>query len=312
MENILSTEQQSVQPQATEVPAEAAQAPVENIQQEAPANFQDLLSEELRSQANLSDFKTADDLAKSYLNAQKMIGNSIRIPSEDASPEAKADFYNKLKDLEGVIVKPTSEEDYSDYYNKLGRPSTSAEYKLDSVLESVGLEISDSINDELSGFKDLAYEMGLTNDQASKLLALRADEIKAADEAANMSIELGQKRLHEIWGQDYDNRLNAAKQVAKIYNEKYSTEMNELLNSSAANNPALLAMMSELATVYKEKGHEGMQKSNFGITPEEASNKIAEKRADKGFMTAYLDDSNPAHKQAVNEMAKLYQLAKSS
>jgi hypothetical protein len=70
-----------------------------------------------------------------------------------------------------------------------------------------------------------------------------------------------------------------------------------------------LNILSELAVIHKEKGHEGMSGSQFGTTPDEALQKISDKRADPGFMKAYHDDVHPGHKQAVEEMKRLYALA---
>ena len=85
--------------------------------------------------------------------------------------------------------------------------------------------------------------------------------------------------------------------------------MAELVNSPAGNNPVLLQMLSELAGSYKEKGHTGAQSVQFGMTPEGALSKIADKKADRGFMEAWGDAMHPTHKQAVAELTSLYELA---
>jgi len=61
------------------------------------------LPTELQSEKSLQSFKDLPALAKSYVEAQKMIGGSIRLPKPDAPPEER----------EKVI---------GDIYTKLGRP----------------------------------------------------------------------------------------------------------------------------------------------------------------------------------------------
>jgi hypothetical protein len=305
-------------PEVVETPVEAVtQEPVSEAsvetQTESPAvtnepavEFISTLSEDLQGMSNLKDFKTADDLAKSYVELQRMVGNSVRIPAEDASPEAKKEFLDKIKGIDGVLLK-----DDESLLNKLGKPETSDMYNLDEVMKDKDLTGVPHFDEELEDFKKIAHEAGLTNEQASKLVDMRVQTISAQESRMEEDKEQASAELKKTWGEDFDNRLNGAKRVAKVYSEKYGDHMNALINSPAGNNPALLNMMSELAVVYKEKGHEGMSGAHFGLTPEGAANKIAEKKADVGFMRAYMDDMAPGHKQAVAELQKLYGIANS-
>ena len=291
---------ESAAPEA--VAPEAAPAPVE-----APT-LEGLLSEDLRSEANLKDFKDVNSLAKSYLNAQAMIGSSVRIPSEDASDEAKAEFLNKIKDVPGIILEPKTDEDKAEFYNRLGRPESAEAYSLEELVTN---ELADvpHIGDELADFKAIAHEAGLTDAQAKALVSKRMDTLKSMQEQQLLRQEETQAELKKVWGTDYDNRLNAAKSVAKIYQEKYPDQMNELINGPAGNNAAFLNMLSEMAVMFKEQGHAGVSSTNFGMTPAQAQAKIAEKRADVGFMKAYTDEMHPGHNKAVADLNKLYQLA---
>jgi hypothetical protein len=71
-------------------------------------SFIDSLPEDLRSEPSLADFKDLSGLAKSYVSAQKMLGSSVRIPTEEASPEAREEFYSKLQSVPGVVRIPIS------------------------------------------------------------------------------------------------------------------------------------------------------------------------------------------------------------
>lgn len=279
------------------------------IQSEQEINFLDNISEDLRSDPSLKDFKDINGLAKSYINAQKMIGNSVRIPSEDASPEARQDFLDKVKNIDGVIVKPTSEEGKQDFYNKLGRPESKDAYNLQDLINDEIKAVVPNVSSELERFQEEAFQLGLTNEQAQALISNRMMEAKTRLESQELETKASVDKLNQMWGQDYDNRLNAAKQMAKVYSDKYPTEMDALINSPAGNNPAFLNMLVELGSRFKEEGHIGMQKSTFGMTPDGARDKIKEKRSDRGFMDAYTDDTHPGHKKAVAELQKLYQIS---
>lgn len=289
--------------------AESTPQSESNLNEAQPVNFLDNISEDLRGDASLKDFKDVNGLAKSYINAQKMIGNSIRLPSEDSSPEAKQDFLDKLKGIDNVIIKPSGEEGLEDYYNKLGRPESSDKYTLkELVTEDLQASLPD-ISLDVENFQQEAFELGLTNEQASKLIDNRLKQAKDSIESQNLAKEESIKQLQKLWGQDYDNRMASAKQTAKVYADKFPNEMESLINSNAGNNPAFLNMLVELGANLKEKGHAGMQQAKFGMTPEGAKAKIAELRSDRGFMKDYTDSLSSNHQGAVNKLAKLYEIA---
>lgn len=267
-------------------------------------SFAEMLSPDIREQGNLKDFKSADDLAKSYVEMSRMVGNSVRMPSVDSSPEARKDFLDKIKDIDGVLLK-----DDEKLFDKLGRPETADGYKLEELIPEEYRSEDLSVMPEIQDFKSIAHEIGLTDAQAKRLVEMRMGSIQAMDADQQAKAEAAQAELHKIWGQDFDNRLSAARQVAKIYSEKYGDHMDSLINSPVGNNPAFLNILSELASVYKEKGHDKMSNTEFGTTPEMAKAKITEKESDRGFMEAYLNRDHPGHAKAVADMRKLHQLS---
>lgn len=265
-------------------------------------NLLDSLSEDLRGQSNLKDFKDINALAKSYIELDKMRGNSIRIPSKDASPEAKAEFLNKLKDIDGVVLK--SDEKLME---KLGKPATKDEYKLD-ISDDI-MKGNPTLSSDIETFKAVAHEVGLTNDQAAKIVANRLSAIKEVNDLTAAKKEASLAALKTAWGTDFDNRLAGVKQVAKILTEKHGDSMKELINSPAGNNPALLQILADMAVTFKEGNHAGLSTTHFGITPDMARSKIAEKRSDVGFNKALHDRQHPGHNKAVQELDHLYKLA---
>lgn len=288
----------------TETTTTAVEQEVAKVEDAVSNSLQDLLSDEYREKSNLKDFKDVNDLAKSYLSLQHLVGKSIRIPGEDASPEAKQEFLDKIKDVDGVLIKNDEQ-----LFDKLGRPETSEGYAFDDVVDQELVAIDPTITDEIESFKKVAHELGLTNDQAKALVDMQLKQLQGHTSEFAQARESGLEALQKVWGADFDNRLNAAKQVAKIYAEKHGDSMSELINGPSGNNPAFIQMLSELAGMYKEKGHEGMQSATFGVSPEMALAKISEKRGDTGFMEAYMSPTHPNHKNAVNELQKLYQIA---
>src|SRR5574343_475157 len=184
---------------ATEAPAVEAPAT-----QAAPSvSLQDIISPDLLNTSNLKNFKSADDLAKSYVELQRMVGNSVRIPGADATPEAKKEFLDKIKDLDGVLLK-----DDPALLDKLGRPAAPEEYAFE-LPEGV-LDIDPSINSEVEEFKKVAHELGLTKEQAAKSVLTKFKD------------KYGDKVLDLVNGPAGNNVafLQMAAELAGMYKEK--------------------------------------------------------------------------------------------
>ena len=288
--------------------AEAPEVTVEAQPTEVELNS--LLNDEFKSASNLKDFKDVNQLAKSYIELQRMVGNSVRIPAADASDEAKQDFLNKIKDVDGVLLKNDE-----NLFDKLGRPEAPEKYNLQDALKEDLLKSAPYLEDEVNDFKSIAHKIGLTDSQAKQLVEMRLGAIEGEVKAVEETRIAAEGHLKKLWGQEYNNRLDAARKLIGVYSDKgpeYKDAIEQLVNSPAGNNPVLLQMMSELAETYQEKGHIGIQGATFGTTPETALMKIQEKKADRGFMEAYLDDRHPGHKQSVAEITRLYQIANGS
>lgn len=295
----------------------APEAPVEAPATEAPAveapstqaapsvSLQDIISPDLLNTSNLKNFKSADDLAKSYVELQRMVGNSVRIPGADATPEAKKEFLDKIKDLDGVLLK-----DDPALLDKLGRPADPAEYAFE-LPEGV-LDIDPSINSEVEEFKKVAHELGLTKEQAAKLVNYRLGALDGILEQQAQVRETAEKELKQLWGTEFDSKLQDAKSVLTKFKDKYGDKVLDLVNGPAGNNVAFLQMAAELAGMYKEKQHVGPQSTNIGMSPEQALSKISELRSNREFMATYLDQFAAGHKDAKEEMTKLYRLANGS
>ena len=127
--------EQVAQPEATvlETPAEVAQGG-------SGHDFLNMIPEELRDHPSLNPIRDVGNLARSYVNAQRLIG-ADKLP---------------------LPVNPT-DEDLDNIYGRLGRPETPDGYNVTADGNIVTEEIA---ND----FKGVAHQLRLTPDQASGIL----------------------------------------------------------------------------------------------------------------------------------------------
>lgn len=132
----------------------------------------------------LGKFQKLGDLAKSYANLEKKLGNSVNIPGENATAEELRAFYSKL----GV---PVNADGYS-------------------------------IKDEKAGaFREIAFNNNLTDSQAKAIYEGLAQMGQRAVEAsqeqmAKLAAE-SDRQLHEEWGQEYQKNLEFLKRGVAAY-----------------------------------------------------------------------------------------------
>jgi len=95
-----------------------------------------LTDEELKGNEGLKKFENVDALAKSYINIESMQGNSLRIPSEEATVEDRAKFYNKIIERAPELMlrpNPDSTEQMEEYYRMTGVPENDEGYKYEGT-----------------------------------------------------------------------------------------------------------------------------------------------------------------------------------
>lgn len=269
--------------------------------------FLDDISEDLRDDPSLQDFKDINGLAKSYINLNKKLGNSINIPTEDASDEAKQAFYDKIDSLPEFVKVPSpdNQEEINKFYNKLGRPEKPEDY--DFTMDDPALnEIAASLPDQQKKFAEFAHSQGLSKSAVKALTQYQLEDALAQQQQALDYKEQSIQTLKQQWGGDYDARLQGANAVLKMYNKDHPNAIQDLMNT-AGSNPALISMMSDLANVYKETGNKGLEQSiSYGMTPEKASQQIDEIYTN--LQHPFHIMGHPDHEKALEKMEELYKI----
>ena len=145
--------------------------------------------------------KPGEALTKSYVEAQKMIGNSLRLPGKDAKPEdrekAVNDILGKLR--EGGILEtiPESPEKY--------------EIKLPQI---EGFEANEPL---LTGFKEAVHKMGIPPSKAQGLFDWYLNFQEQQDRAEQTEFENMKQTLIIELGGLYQRKMEAARRAAAKY-----------------------------------------------------------------------------------------------
>ena len=121
-------------------PVEAAITPSTEPTPQPTKSWKEAISEEFRNDPNIEKFTEIDALAKSYINATKMIG----------------------QDKVAVPNKNSTEDQWNEVYEKLGRPESADKYTLTAKSDVVPIEDA-----AIKKFAENAHKLGLNNKPVS-------------------------------------------------------------------------------------------------------------------------------------------------
>lgn len=299
--------EKEVAPAATTETAETATA--------QPLTMSDFLSsapEELRNDPSFKDIKDPNELLKSFVHSQKLIGKSIRVPTEDSSEDSIKEFYDRLTSVDGVVRLPKEDdkEGLGELFNKMGRPEKSEDYKFE-ISEEQKKHVDADVDFQKDFFK-IAHEAGLSQDQLTKVINFQIDREVLVAQDVVASFNEGKDKLQKMWGNEasteYQSRLSAAKEATRVWSDKYP-ELAEVFSSPyASNNPGFVALLAHVGmSIGEDNAPHVSANTKYGMSAEDAQEKIAEimKNAKHDVYTATGKD-----KEAIdNKMADLYDRA---
>lgn len=269
--------EQVAQPEATttlETPAEVAQGGSGN-------EFLNMIPEELRDHPSISPIKDVENLARSYVNAQRLIGaDKIAVP-----------------------VNPT-DEDLDRIYDRLGRPEAPSDYGFDVDGNVITEELA-------TNYADVAHKLRLTPDQAKGILDYYRSSVEQSGE---QSLELAEaakeqtvESLRNEWGRAFDQKVEAAARVAQEFADPEMFNITLADGSKLGDNAEFIKAFAKIAdfrqSVTSEDTVAEMSQSNV-MTPATAQAEIDAIMNDKSH--AYWDRKNPiARNKAVERMQHL-------
>ena len=233
----------------------------------------------LRDEPSLQTFDSVDKLAKSYVNAVKMIGGNP----------------------DNLISLPQEGESWDEIYNKLGRPDQANGYDFGEDDEGV-----------LDDFKEFAHYNNLTQDQADNLLGLFSDlqeEDAINEEQAMEDLKVQSTiELQRNWGKNYDGNLDYAR---RAYAQFASPELSEVLDGTGlGNHPEMIRAFSKIGQMLGEESLAvGTGLGRTQQSPQAAQEEIQALYADKDFSKSYRDNRDPNHQTAMKKMDRLFKEA---
>lgn len=163
-------------------------------------SWKDNLPDELKDRSLVREASSLESFVKQAINAESLLGVSVRIPSEHASDDDRAAFTEKMG-KHGLIPREGAEEHL--------RPSEPAHYKLAETptdADAIGLQQTD-----IDQLKIQAYEMGMSPKQFASYSKRYIDNRREQAEERRIRHMQANEDLQREWGPDaFDHKRTQA------------------------------------------------------------------------------------------------------
>lgn len=245
-----------------------------------PADWRASLPAEIRDAPGLAKFNDPAALAKSYIEAEKLIGRKgVPIPGENATPEEQAAFRAAL-----------------------GVPETPDAYELKAP-EGVPAEVWDA--DNAKAFAAEAHKLGLTPAQAQGLAAWQAARV--AELVGKAGLEPDGRTFEEVlqaeWGQQFDAKMDLAKRAVKEFG---ADEATLAAFEAKAGGAAMVRMFAAIGEKMAEDRPAGMGGDSAPVITDPKAKAMEIINTPGG---PYSNPMHPMHRQTVQEVTRLFEQA---
>jgi hypothetical protein len=272
-------------PTATPTPeAKTETTPVAQPKEQATVNksWKDSISEQFRNDPNISKFTEIDALAKSYINATKMIGSDkIAVPNVNST-----------------------EEQWNTAYEALGRPNNPGEYKLESKSDVVPID-----ENAVKQFAENAHKLGLNNKQAQGILDFYKNNMESSAQQSKVDTETAQaqseQELRKEWGKSYDTNIKKAGALAKANINANVLDMQLKDGTRLGDHPEVIKGFAKIANMMSEDSIVSTESENVNAGPDVES-EISRITNDKD--NPYWHKGHPDHDKMVQQVFTLREM----
>jgi len=244
-----------------------------------PATWKDSISQEFREDPNISKFTEIDALAKSYINATRMIGqDKVAVPNENST-----------------------DDQWNEVYGKLGRPESADKYKLEVNSETAQIDES-----SIKSFAENAHKLGLNNKQAQGILEYYKDSMEGSAQQSKIDTETAQAQseaeLRKEWGRSFDENLKKAASVAKANMNEDVLNMQLKDGTRLGDHAAIIKGFANIANLMSEDKMIGTDEDSAtgGRNLDEEISKIVNDRDGP-----YWNKGHPEHDKIVQQVFTL-------
>jgi len=237
----------------------------------------------------LKDIKDFEGLMKTYESAQSMIGKTrLPLPGADATPEA-----------------------WKEFHTSIGAPDSPDKYNMTLDQYPEGVVHDQKMED---AFRGVFGEIGLRQDQVTKIVQTLAEfqggQVASMGEASDLQVAEWEQESKKQFGKAYDETISLGQRAVGFINDPELSNL--LIETGLAHHPAVTKAFSTFGKMIAEHRGEGGEGASFNqvMSPDSAKQELTRLRADKDFMTVYMEAGNsPQKRAAMEKMNKLLDMA---
>ena len=246
------------------------------------SSWKESISEQYRNDPNIEKFTEIDALAKSYINATKMIGqDKVVIPTNNSTEEA-----------------------WNEVYDKLGRPESAEKYSLDAKSEVVNLDET-----AIKSFAEQSHKLGLNNKQAQGILEFYKNNMESTAQQTKIDTETAQaqaeQELRQEWGRDFESKVKQAGALAKANINSEVLDMPLQNGTRLGDHPDIIRGFSKIASMMQEDKIVATESENVNTT-KDLESEISAIMNDKNH--PYHIKGHPDHDKSVQQLLTLREM----
>ena len=274
--------QETVPVETTTTETAQPTTPVVTPTAQPTSSWKDSISEDFRNDPSIEKFTEIDALAKSYINATKMIGqDKIVIPT-----------------------KNSSQETWDEAYAKLGRPESADKYALDAKSDVVPFDET-----AIKSFAEQSHKLGLNNKQAQGILEFYKNNMEGSAQQAKIDTETAQSQaeqeLRQEWGRDFDGKVKQAGALAKANINPEVLDMTLSNGTRLGDHPEIIKGFAKIAGM--------MSEDKIVATESENVNTVTDIETEISAITndtdgPYWNKQHPDHDKAVQQVYTLREM----
>ena len=272
--------------ETTATPSDVAKSdtPVSPTTETQPAakTWKEAISEEFRNDPNIEKFTEIDALAKSYINATQMIG----------------------KDKVAVPNKNSTDDQWNEVYDKLGRPESADKYSLNAKSEVVPID-----DNAIKQFAENAHQLGLNNKQAQGILEFYKNNMEGMAHQAKVDTETAQaqstQELRQEWGREFDTNIKKAGALAKANMNPEILDMQLKDGMRLGDHPEIIKGFAKIAGMMSEDKIVSTESENVSSNTD-VETEISDIMNNKDG--PYWNRSHPDHDKVVQQVYTLREM----
>ena len=274
----------TTEPTATPSNVAKSDTPVSPTTETQPVakTWKEAISEEFRNDPNIEKFTEIDALAKSYINATQMIG----------------------KDKVAVPNKNSTEDQWNEVYNKLGRPESADKYSLNAKSEVVPID-----EQAIKQFAENAHQLGLNNKQAQGILEFYKNNMEGMAKQAKVDTETAQaqstQQLRQEWGREFDTNIKKAGALAKANMNPEILDMQLKDGMRLGDHPEIIKGFAKIAGMMSEDKIVSTESENVSSNTD-VETEISDIMNNKDG--PYWNRSHPDHDKVVQQVYTLREM----